>query len=179
MKIEYDLKDNLYKHQNLYFGIYVMKKEIKKNPHITIKNYSSIMLHYTFNVLLIFIMAIFLGIFANNKIIIVGFSFLMAFMILLLIGSHALLLINYLSSKKNSCMKGTLEFNKKGIIDQNEDITISFLWDKVDFIVIKNETIIVVPNHPTGLLANINKNDIEKIVKGIRKYNKEVLIIIA
>lgn len=183
MKIEYDLKDDLYKHQDLSWGVFLMKKGIRKNPHKKIKKYSSILRRGILFVVLIFIMTVLICAFIDSEKITYAFipviSYLISYMILILIIGYVMLLICYLLYKKKRCLEGTLEFNKEGVIDQTDEITIKFLWNRINFIVIKDETIIVVPNHPTGLIANINKNDIEKIVKGIRKYNKEVLIIIA
>ncbi len=116
MKIEYDLKKNLYKCQDLFCGVFINQKEIKKNPHKKIKSYSSIILHYAFVVLLMLLTLIFIWMFVYNEKIIALPIILTTIILLLFLFSYVLFLINYLSEKKKR-WKGILEFTKEGIID--------------------------------------------------------------
>lgn len=175
MKVKYNITDNLYKCYDIALGIYVNKRSLQKNPNIKIKSYSRKGLDYLLITFLIFIVGTFTYSINQSPIFLKIFSNILGFLLACILGYYLVFIQFYLSNRKK-IHSGILIINKEGIADVSDDsLTIKFGWDKVKFIVVMEHKLVVITKSPWFIFVDIEDQD--KIIKGIKKYNQDVMII--
>jgi len=162
MKFKYDIKDNHYKMYGEANYLVSQKKRYLNNKKPKIKNYMNLQITKYIISMILLILSIILGL---------GIWVIAFFIISILY--FFIIILNNVSYKtyKNGCHKGTIIINEEGITD-NSDITVTFSWDKVEFIGVTKNTLAIILDSPFVLILEPN----EKIIKEIKKY-KDVPII--
>lgn len=175
MKIKYDIGDNFYKYLNIALGIYTSKKSLQKNPNKKIRSYTRTGLYYTCMALLLWIAGTILFTIHHNRIFLEIFSSIMGALGIVIITYYIVFIITYFSNRKK-VHSGILTISKEIITDvSNDNLSIQFGWDKVEFIVVTDDELVIVSNFQWYLFADIENK--KEIVEGIKKCNKDVILI--
>ena len=173
IRIKTDLSSDFFSIYNEARGIAMNKKRIlklKRNVHI---NYIGLVF-ITFIVIFILCMIIILQ---HNSIFLVSYGL---FILILDIMSLFMALVriygNYFYRKKDK-FRADIIIDKRGITDLSsfKDIEILFLWNRVEGVVIGEYSVVILLRKHIYLYFDINDN--KKIIDGIKKYNKDILII--
>ena len=169
MKIEYNMDKNFFKTYNYVMGIALRKNYIKKHPEKKFRSYIKDGLYLLMRGIVIFLLLFFIYFESPTDKMLKIFSITTGcLVVLLLFVYYAWFFIYYCSAKK--IKQGKLIINKVGVYDTTIDNkTIGFGWNKVEFIVIDNDKIII-PVDKMVLFANIT--DKEQVIKSIKNYNR-------
>ncbi len=173
MKFKYKNNTNTFKKFNLIYTVLANKKEFIKNPNKKIYNYTTDIIKFSIIDLVIFIFTIVLTIINKNQL----FIEFMTNVIAIFTGIIALMLyifiVNHFNFKKNNSGEYLL-IEKDGITDVCKDSLIKFKWNIIQSIIIKDDLIIILADHPVIIYATIDKP--KEFVEELNKVNKEVLI---
>lgn len=174
MKFKYDLKNNLFKNYNIAHGIIWSRNALQKKKNKKIRKYTTKCL------VLLFIQLVMLGatigiyLVKENDLFLQTMSLIIGLVGGFLIVSFVSFLLTYLTSR-NSVHTGYLLVDHEGIADVCDDITTKFGWNKINLIAIKKDIVVIIADHPTMIIANLE--DKEKFVKEIKKHAKKIKIV--
>lgn len=175
MKIKYDLTNERFKYYNTAWGINLRKKIFKKNPNKKIFNYTTIGIFYFFIIIILLLVgSIFIGLFDLEKHI-DTFSSIISLLFGILVFYYFFFFMQFLSTRKKMS-SGTLVIDKDGISDISDDkITVKFGWEQIQLIAIKENEIVILSK---DLLIISKLNNKDKLINTIRKYNKNVSLVV-
>lgn len=174
MKIEYNMDKNFFKTYNYVMGIALRKNYIKKHPEKKFRSYTKNGLYLLMRVIVIVLLLFFMYFESPTDKMLKIFSITTGCLVVLLFVYYDWFFSYYRSTKK--IKQGKLIINKVGVYDTTIDNkTIGFGWNKVEFIVIDNDKIIILVDKMV-LFANIT--DKEQVIKTIKNYNSDIQLII-
>ncbi len=173
VKIDTDVSNNFFDIYNEARGIAMNKSKILKNKRITGMNYIS------------YLFLIFTIVFILNMIFIIQFKdmYLSFFAVLLLVLDIIYFIlglcriyVNYFFKKKSNFIS-TVFINRRGITDVSsfDNMELLFLWKRVEGVVVGHYSVVVFLSNHIYLYFNIK--DKKKIIDGIKKFKKNILII--
>ena len=173
IKIKSDLSNN-------FFNIYNEARGIALNRNPILKKGINKSLNYLTSVLLfsipIFLLSLII-IINNEYRFLVNYAYFVAIMdITVVLFIIFRIYVSYYYRKKDNFISYII-INKKGITDVSSfnNIELLFKWDRVDGIVIGKCSIVIFINKTIYLYFDIK--DKKKIIDGIKKYKKDILII--
>lgn len=175
MKINYDMNDNYFKYYNEGQYIYSKKKKFKFKKNIKIKKFTTSLLQTTIFSIFLWSSSLIFFSFKDSlfgKIFIYYTSFLMII--------HIILDIYFFYSFKKvniTSHKGTIIIDEKGITDNSESgLNLSVPWDRVDITIVGINTITILLK-TNDFLFILPKSIATDVIKGLKKYNKDLAII--
>lgn len=167
MKIEYDNSKDYFKMYNISQAIVSSKRAVKRKSKKMIVGYLTTLIIY----LMLFIVIRVAGMLTDEGVVI----FLGNFGIGIMVFSLVLYAVFYCYESRKS-LTGYIEIDEFGITDYSDSkLTVGFGWEKIDFVVIDKDVITILTKYPILILLTPDLKD--KLVKGIAKYNKDVLIV--
>lgn len=174
MKIEYKIDKNFFKTYDYVMGIALRKNYIKKHPEKKFRSYTKNGLYLLMRVIVIALLLFFMYFESPTDKMLKIFSITTGCLVVLLFLYYEWFFCSYRSTKK--IKQGKLMINKVGVYDTTIDNkTFGFGWNKVEFIIIDNDKIIILVDKRV-LFANIV--DKEQVIKTIKKYNSDIQLII-
>lgn len=173
MKFKYKNNLNNFKIFNLVYTVLANKKEFIKNPDKKIYKYTTDLIKFSIIDLVILIFTIILTIINKNQLFIEFMTNVIIIFTGIIFLSTYLFIINYLNFKKNNSGKYIL-IEKDGITDICKGSSIKFNWDIIQNIIIKDDLVIILADHPIYLYARIEET--EKLIDEIKKLNKDIHI---
>jgi len=175
MKIKYDMTDNYFKCYNEAQGIIISKKKLLSGK--IKKNYSYLTrgLFYLGVVLLFVLLIMILKYFSFDAYFISFISICISIQVILLILYFVIFIVSY-NKEKNKKHVGSLIIDDKGITDLSfNGIDVCVSHDKVEGVVISKNTVTIIVDGPIFFFVN---NEVKKdIVNGLKKYNKDLIVI--
>ena len=175
MKIKYDLSSAGYKFHDFIQAVHLFKNSLKKQKKNKIHGFTFYVLMSFIIVLVTFYIGCIFMCSFSNTFIFEMFTGLFTILIFLIIFSYLSFLIAFLYNKRR-LSSGYIKLNDDGIIDDSDNISITVKWDKIDFIAIKNNMIVVMPENEFFMMTFMAE-DVSKFIKNIKKYDKDLLII--
>ena len=173
MKFKYKNNLNNFKTFNLVYTVLANKKEFIKNPDKKIYKYTTDLIKFSIIDLVILIFTIILTIINKNQLFIEFMTNVIIIFTGIIFLSTYLFIINYFNFKKNNSGKYIL-IEKDGITDICKSSSIKFNWDIIQNIIIKDDLVIILADHPIYLYARIEET--EKLIDEIKKLNKDIHI---
>ncbi len=173
MKFKYKNNLNNFKTFNLVYTVLANKKEFIKNPDKKIYKYTTDLIKFSIINLVILIFTIILTIINKNQLFIEFMTNVIIIFTGIIFLASYLFIINYFNFKKNNSGKYLL-IEKEGITDVCKDSSIKFNWDIIQNIIIKDDLVIILADHPIYLYAKIEET--EKLIDEIKKLNKDIHI---
>lgn len=171
MKIEYNCENKNFKMINELYGILSDRKKMKEKPNSKLKTYFG----HVFDWILLYILMVVIDIWINFY---VGYSSLLTGCIVFLILYVVFYLFVryfYINRVANVKTSGVIEFYKEGIFDLNDGVGNFFSWDKVDYVVIGNRTVVIITKVPVCLYYDVSY--VDTLLKGVKKYKKDILVV--
>lgn len=168
MRIQYELKNNIFKIVNEFAGISLFKKSIEHRKKI-------IPFGVFIALEIIFSVVIYLFMFSMKKRFEIEIPLeIVGYLVFLILISLVVLLITYIHFKTQPLV-GTLIIDEYGILDENIHLRNGVAWDLIKYIIISKSAIYVVTSTQTTYVYNV---EIEKnIEKALKKYEKDIKII--
>ena len=168
MRINYELKNNLFKICNEYAGIDQFKNTLlKKNKIIT---YTSFILKQLLLVLIVALL-LYIGLSKISMNIVKECTALMLFFIILQL---FVLLITYIRFKKTP-LTGTLIIDEYGILDENEYTRSGVAWSQVEALVQTKYAVYVLTKKQN--IYVYNKEISKSMLKEMKYYKREMKVI--
>ena len=167
MKINSNFKTNYFKYYNEALGVAANKKRIIKKHKVNKLNYYEQLFLVLSLVILICIILLLNDYFRASLII-----FLLSTFALIINIITYLLRVRY---EKSIDYQNTIIINEEGITDNYLDIIITFTWKRIKALVIKKNTIVILTD--TYIYFYFDIKDKDKVLKAIKSYKKELLII--
>lgn len=164
MKIETNLNNNFFKIYDESRSVAIHRKEIIKNKKANALTYST-------EVLLVFTSILLISLIVKNCKII-----FMTLGIIYLITNIIRFISSYKFRKKQN-FKNEIIIDEKGITDLSsfKNVEILFKWAKIKAIVIKKYSVTLLMDSNIYFYFDIKEK--EKIIKEVKKYKKDILII--
>lgn len=176
MKIEYDMTNNYWNCHNEAQAIVMMKKKLKKNPKKKVKSLFSTSIFYMISIIVLFIVMLILKQIGVEKLFISVLSDLLIFLVILLLLYYFIILITYYINKRKSSHKGVLLIKDDGLTDTSEKGVVTDIpWEQISFVAIKKYTVTFVTTISLVVFVNVEKK--KEILKAIKKYRKDLLVI--
>lgn len=174
MKFKYDLKNNLFRNYNIAHGIIWSRNALQKNKKKKIRKYTTKCLLIFFIQLIMLAATIAIYVSKENELFLQTMSLIIGLIGGFLIVSFVSFFITYLTSR-NSIHNGYLIVDHEGLADVCDEITTKFGWNKINLIAIKNDIVVVIADHPTMIIANLE--DKEKFIKEVKRHAKKAKIV--
>lgn len=73
--------------------------------------------------------------------------------------------------------EGTVEINQKEIEVMDDEKTIQIKWESIEYIIVNKYSISFIPKKDTGLFCSIGIDYKDEMIKALKKYKKEDLLI--
>lgn len=176
MKINYDLTNNYFKNINIATGIHWKRKQIIKNPNKNIQKATTqilILLGYSIISILLYVLTIYINLPIQTLLYYVG-----AILLLFTFMHFVSFFLTYKRYKKGFT-KGTLNITQEYVENSYDNSTTTQIsWDKVSFIVLKDNLLIIstlVEN--LQLMSTINNEEVNNIIDLMKQYKNDILII--
>ena len=168
MRINYEIKNNIFKICNEYSGIDQFKKTLlKKNKIVTYTKFITLQL-----ILIIFVsLLLYIGFYKTNLSIFIDCTTLMLFFVLL----QALVLLMVYIKFKKSPLTGTLIIDEYGILDENEYTRSGVAWNQIEAVVESKYALYVVTKKQN--IYVYNKEIIKTMLKEMRFYKRGIKVI--
>ena len=165
MRINYELKENLFKICNEYAGIDQFKQTLlKKNKIVTYTKFITMQL---ISVLIVSLL-LYIGLSEINMSIVEQCTTLMIFFILL---QTMVLLLVYIRFKKTP-LTGTLIIDEYGILDENVYTRSGVAWKQIEALVETKYAVYIVTKRQN--IYVYNKEIVKSMIKEIKHYKREV-----
>ena len=162
MKIKYDLDNVNYKFHDFIQGVHLFKNGIKKGKVRKLHG-------FTFYMGCLF-MCKYSNTFAFQM-----FTGIFTVLIFLIVFSYLSFFIAFLYNRRR-LSDGYIKLTNDGLTDDSDNLSVTVKWDKIDFIAIKENMIVVMPENEFFMMT-FKTDDIGKFIKNVKKYNKKLLII--
>ena len=168
MRINYEIKNNIFKICNEYSGIDQFKKTLlKKNKIVTYTKFITLQL-----ISIIFVsLLLYIGFYKTNLSIFIDCTTLMLFFVLL----QALVLLMVYIKFKKSPLTGTLIIDEYGILDENEYTRSGVAWNQIEAVVESKYAVYVVTKKQN--IYVYNKEIIKTMLKEMRFYKRGIKVI--
>lgn len=168
MEIKEETKKKTFRCYDEAMGVAINKKSVLKKKKPNVLSYSGTFAFLSISYLLLSIfLSHFKGYFCEMG------SQLLNFAAILFLCMIIIRVILYFSRKKCEVIT---TIDKEGITDTSfYGMKLLINWEKIEAIVIKKYSITILTNTP--ILLYFDKSLEEKIIKGIKKYKKDILII--
>lgn len=168
MEIKEEIKEKNFRCYDEAMGVAINKKSVLKKRKANTLSYSGT---FAFLSISYFLLSIFLSHF-NGYFCEVG-SQLLTFAAILFLCMIIIRVIHYFKRKK--CEVVTI-INKDGITDTSfYGMKLLINWEKIEAVVIKKHSITILTNTP--IILYFDKSLEEKIIKCVKKYKKDIVII--
>ncbi len=171
MKINYDLSSKeLVSQMNIAIGIYQKRKSLKRSKKKKIKTFTQILFQkYTMCLIGIMLMVL-ISTFKNSD----NLSMIIFSITILLFLKNTISLIKSIikyRSQKKRYQKGTIRFNKDGLVDiYEEEKMISRSWDEIELIVMTDKLILIFDKvNSFFMIPNDTKKE-AKVKQVLEKY---------
>ena len=173
IRIDTKLSKNFFDIYNESRGFAINKSRILKAKKIKGLNYISYLFIFFIVIFVIDLLVIFKS--TNYLITTYAFMFIVLDIILFIMGLCRIYL-NYIYRNKNRVVNSML-INRKGITDLSSfrNVEMLFLWDRVEGIVVGEYSVVIYLGG--SIYLYFNKKDKKKIIDGVKKYKKDILII--
>ena len=168
MRINYELKENLFKICNEYSGIDQLKKTLLKKGKL---------IPYTRFILMQLILVLFvttiltITLHKTNVDIIVDCTLLMLFFVFLQVTILALIYFRF----KREPLNGTLIIDEYGILDENDKTRSGVAWNQIEAVVESNYAIYIVTKRSNMYVYN--KEIFKSMIKEIKYYKRGIKLI--
>lgn len=168
MRINYELKENLFKICNEYSGIDQFKKTLLKKGKL---------IPYTRFILMQLILVLFvttiltITLHKTNVDIIVDCTLLMLFFVFLQVTTLALIYFRF----KREPLNGTLIIDEYGILDENDKTRSGVAWNQIEAVVESNYAIYIVTKRSNMYVYN--KEIFKSMIKEIKYYKRGIKLI--
>lgn len=168
MRINYEIKNNIFKICNEYSGIDQFKKTLlKKNKIVTYTKFITLQL-----ISIVFVsLLLYIGFYKTNLSIFIDCTTLMLFFVLL----QALVLLMVYIKFKKSPLTGTLIIDEYGILDENEYTRSGVAWNQIEAVVESKYALYVVTKKQN--IYVYNKEIIKTMLKEMRFYKRGIKVI--
>lgn len=168
MRINYEIKNNIFKICNEYSGIDQFKKTLlKKNKIVTYTKFITLQL-----ISIVFVsLLLYIGFSKINLSIFIDCTTLMLFFVLL----QALVLLMVYIKLKKSPLTGTLIIDEYGILDENEYTRSGVAWNQIEAVVESKYAVYVVTKKQN--IYVYNKEIIKTMLKEMRFYKRGIKVI--
>lgn len=171
MKIELGLEDNTWKVLDEVYWILKNRKVFKKNKKCEISTYTKYMFEINMIYLFIMLLGVLFFVLADSKSF-VFFTLLCVILGILLLWDIYTLYCIYRKTKNSD---GYIELSEDGILDFSNGISLSFSWEKVDYVVVGKESLVITFD-ATSLCFYLNVKYADDFIKEIRKYVKHLRV---
>lgn len=168
MRINYEVKENIFKICNEYSGIDQFKNTLLKKGKII--PYTRFLLAQLILVLFVTILLI-IPFHDTNVDIIVDCTLLMLFFVLL---QATILVLIYFRFKKGP-LTGTLIIDEYGILDENDKTRSGVAWNQIEAVVETNYAIYIVTKRSNMYVYN--KEIFKSMIKEIKYYKRGIKLI--
>ena len=168
MRINYEVKENIFKICNEYSGIDQFKNTLLKKGKII--PYTRFLLAQLILVLFVTILLI-IPFHDTNVDIIVDCTLLMLFFVLL---QATILVLIYFRFKKGP-LTGTLIIDEYGILDENDKTRSGVAWNQIEVVVETNYAIYIVTKRSNMYVYN--KEIFKSMIKEIKYYKRGIKLI--
>ena len=168
MRINYEIKDNIFKICNEYSGIDQFKNTLLKKGKLI--PYTRFLLAQLILVLFVTILLI-IPFHDTNVDIIVDCTLLMLFFVLL---QATILVLIYFRFKKGP-LTGTLIIDEYGILDENDKTRSGVAWNQIEAVVETNYAIYIVTKRSNMYVYN--KEIFKSMIKEIKYYKRGIKLI--
>ena len=168
MRINYEVKENIFKICNEYSGIDQFKNRLLKKGKLI--PYTRFILAQLILVLFVTILLI-IPFHDTNVDIIVDCTLLMLFFVLL---QATILVLIYFRFKKGP-LTGTLIIDEYGILDENDKTRSGVAWNQIEAVVETNYAIYIVTKRSNMYVYN--KEIFKSMIKEIKYYKREIKLI--
>ncbi|MBE6150270.1 MAG: hypothetical protein E7162_00410 [Firmicutes bacterium] len=169
MKFKYKNDINTFKTFNLVYTVIANKKEFIKNPNKKTYKYTNDLIKFSIIDIVILIFTIILTTINKNQLFIEFMTNAIAIFTGIIFIATYIFIVNYFNFKKNNSGKYIL-IEKDGITDICKDSSIKFNWNIIQNIIIKDDLIIILADHPVIIYAKVE--EINKLKKEINKICK-------
>ena len=168
MRINYEIKNNIFKICNEYSGIDQFKKTLlKKNKIITYTKFLTLQL-----ISIVFVsLLLYIGFSKINLSIFIDCTTLMLFFVLL---QALVLLMVYIKFKKGP-LTGTLIIDDYGILDENENTRSGVAWSQIEALVESKYAVYVVTKRQN--IYVYNKQIMKSMIKEMKYHKREIKVI--
>ena len=169
MKFKYKNDINTFKTLNLVYTVIANKKEFIKNPNKKTYKYTTDLIKFSIIDIVILIFTIILTTINKNQLFIEFMTNAIAIFTGIIFIAAYIFIVNYFNFKKNNSGKYIL-IEKDGITDICKDSSIKFNWNIIQNIIIKDDLIIILADHPVIIYAKVE--EINKLKEEINKIYK-------
>ena len=175
MKIKYDLDNVNYKFHDFIQGVHLFKNGIKKGKVRKLHGFTFYMVMSLIVVLTAFYMGCLFMCKYSNTFAFQMFTGIFTALIFLIVFSYLSFFIAFLYNRRR-LSEGYIKLTNDGLTDDSDNLSVTVKWDKMDFIAIKENMIVVMPENEFFMMT-FKTDDIGKFIKNVKKYNKKLLII--
>lgn len=186
--IEYDLRDSYALIYDEAYGVAKKRKKLLKNPNTKTHTYLSVTIFRLLLILFLDILAllylksrgytdIFCFIYYNQQysLDIIGIICILMPLLYLVLAINIIMFIVRINIRRKKLV-GSFKLSKEGLTDSTfKGIKILFEWQRIKMVIIKKYSIIILTDTPIYFF--VNKEIESKLIKSLKKYKKDILIV--